>query len=55
MWFDYADAIQAALFIESMIGKEKMLELNELAHDKNARPWLIGDLMKKKAELLDKR
>ena len=54
-WFDSsADKIEAALFIESMIGKEKMVELNELAHDKNAKPWLISDLKKKKVELTDK-
>ena len=55
-WFDVsADKIQAAIFIEQMIGKEKMAELHELASSRNARPWLVYDLEKKLQELKELR
>jgi len=51
-WLDLgADMLSATAFIEEMIGKNKMKELVELAHDKNAKPWGIKDLENKLKEL----
>ena len=52
MWLDRsADRIQAAFFVEKMIGKKKMEKLHELANDKNAKSWLVCNLEEKLREL----
>lgn len=52
VWLDRsADRIQAAFFVEKMIGKKKMEKLHELANDKNAKSWLVCNLEEKLREL----